>query len=170
MFKQTKLKFNNKAQTLIHGAQMTTVEAIDSLKMRKAEISADKAVWLLRQSSSYLNQIAVSYYRHESTKHQAGFVHQRFGLTQEGWVKAPSPNANHFDEAMAEFNQSLISINPKEDADNKMPVLSGKVDELLAILASDGFNITGLMKPYYGAPFAFKITDNNPSANASMKF
>lgn len=158
--------FNNKAEKFIFGAEMDIYETGRELRSLGAENKEPKAVWLLRQSSTYPKQIVVSYWRRSSANHQATFANQRYGLTSEGWQLAPQQPSNvasvqqkkAFQASMRDFDDALVLIVPPGDNDNQMSALSEAVDDLLSLFEKRGFDKNNLIKPDPNASYGFKIT------------
>lgn len=124
------------------------------LEQHNAKTKESKAIFLLRDSSTYPGLITVSYYCQE----QEIVKNIRFGLTQEGWKMAPKPPQEPLKTDSADIQEKYTL--DKAKFDNKMEhfistakklfeqnVTAEQFKTLIIELQKHEFNLEGLIKP-----------------------
>ena len=134
-----------------------STERIRGLLQENGATAYDKqsrAVFLIRESGTYAGLVTGSYYSQEEQQ----IKHERFGLVENGWQKAPSPPRHPKLTDAIDVRKQLIEADKDfpgkiESFQKKAKVLSEKnatdheIDALKEILQKEGFNIGGLIKP-----------------------
>ncbi|KTD59858.1 hypothetical protein Lsai_0502 [Legionella sainthelensi] len=124
------------------------------LEQHNAKTKESKAVFLIRDSSTYPGLITVSYYCQE----QDIVKHIRFGLTEKGWKTAPKPPQEPLKADSTEIKEKYALDKIKFDKKMKKFINTAKklfeqhhtaepFKTLILELQKHEFNLEGLIKP-----------------------
>lgn len=124
------------------------------LEQYNAKTKESKAVFLIRDSSTYPGLITVSYYSQE----QEIVKHIRFGLTKEGWQIAPKPPQEPLITDTLDIKEKYVRDKTKFDAKMNNFISTAKslfeqnvtpeqLKTLIEELQKNEFNLEGLIKP-----------------------